>query len=153
VAHQPIEDLELFHLYEEVADWTWDQVKNWSQFHKDTVGEQLVTAVDSVNANLVEGDGRYTGPDSIRFFIIARASAREARLWLRRAKKRSLVPLAEADEMIAKLTQGTRWLNQLIAYRRRAGKVVREERVGCNQIEWSGINLVAASEEDPFTAE
>src|SRR5690242_7751353 len=98
MAHQPIEELDVFLLFEQIADWSWEAVQSWKPFPRDTVGKQLVRAADSINANLVEGDGRYGTADAIHFFVIARGSARETRLWVRRAKKRSLVPTGEADE-------------------------------------------------------
>lgn len=118
--HRPIEELDLFGLFEGVADWCWIQVDSWDRFAKNAVGEQLVTAADSVNANLVEGDGRYSIADSVRFFVIARASARETRLWIRRAAKRNLVALEEAESQIETLIQATKLLNLLINYRRKS---------------------------------
>ena len=70
----------------------------------------------------MEGDGRYGLADSIYFFVIARGSARETRLWIRRARKRNLVG-EEADAMIEKLKSATQLLNRLITYRRKVAKV------------------------------
>lgn len=126
MAHQPIEELDVFRLFEEVSDWSWTVVETWTPFAKKVIGEQLVTAADSVNANLVEGDGRYTIADSVRFFVIARASARETRLWIRRAAKRNLVSAEEADQKIEQLTRATKLLNLLISYRRKSAPTVRE---------------------------
>jgi four helix bundle protein len=113
-----MEELLVFQLYEEVADWVWAEVDRWPTTAVRTIGEQLIRAIDSVNANLVEGDGRFSTADSLRFFIIARGSAREARLWIRRAAKRNLVDTKAAEVQIEKLTSATRLLNVLIGYRR-----------------------------------
>lgn len=126
--HQPIEEMDLFLLYESVTDWVWEVVDTWEPKALDTIGKQMIRAMDSVNANLVEGDGRYTLPDSIHFFIIARASARESRLWINRAIRRKLVPESEGLKAIADLESATKKLNQLISHRRSA-KFVKEERV------------------------
>ena len=126
-SHTPMEDLEVFGRYVEVADWVWDAVARWPKLAQDTVGSQLLRACDSVGANLVEGDGRMTDPDSIRFFVIARASAREARYWINRALKRRLVAVAEGEARIAELVSATQLLNKLIAYRRASTGRVREE--------------------------
>ncbi len=127
---KPIEETEIFRLFEDVADWVWIQVETWNWTAQKTVGVQLVRSVDSINANLVEGDGRYTSADSINFFIIARGSAREARLWLRRAIKRRLVPEEAGRERVAQLESGARQLNLLISFRRgnRKNLAVREGR-------------------------
>ena len=119
MAHQPIEQLALFALYEEVSAWAWHRVSGWDNFAKHTIGEQLVRAVDSINANLVEGDGRYSKNDALRFFIIARGSARESRLWIKRAIARQLVEESEGTSNVEKLERATKLLNLLIDYRRK----------------------------------
>jgi len=130
MSHQPIEQLDVFALFEEIATWAWQAVQSWDHFAQRTIGEQLVRAIDSVNANLVEGDGRYTTNDSLRFFVISRGSAREARLWIERAERRKLVESGQSTAMLSKLDRAIRLLNLLIEYRRRAQKAgtVREER-------------------------
>ena len=125
MAHQPIEKLDVFILFEEVADWVWDSVITWRATPAFTIGRQLIDSVDSINANLVEGDGRYGTAESIHFFVIARGSARESRLWIQRAVKRKLVPASEGEQAIAKLERATVLLNKLINYRR--GNIIREE--------------------------
>ena len=127
--HQPIEELDVFQLFESVSDEVWAHVSKWSQLGKDTVGKQLIRAADSIGANLVEGDGRGSDADAVRFFIIARASAREARLWVRRSQKRGLIQNEPANSMVERLERGAKLLNMLINYRRgkSASDVVREE--------------------------
>src|SRR5207247_11395603 len=105
----------LFRRYVTVADWAWETVSSWSSLAQDTVGKQLIRAVDSVGANLVEGDGRYSDADAVHFFVIARASAREARYWLERAVVRRLIPTEAADGQLAVLTSATQLLHRLIA--------------------------------------
>jgi four helix bundle protein len=87
-------------------------------FARDTVGKQLVRATDSVGANLVEGDGRFSSADALHFFIIARLSAREARYWLKRAVGRRLIAEEEGEVQIEKLASATQLLNKLISFRR-----------------------------------
>jgi four helix bundle protein len=132
--HTPIEELDCFRMYEGVSDWVWEQVEKWKPRHQDTIGKQLVRAADSVGANLVEGDARYSHPESIHFFRIARGSARETRLWIRRAGKRSLVDKGAADQQIEILGQATKLLNLLIGYRlgKVSAKTVRESRASYN---------------------
>ena len=130
--HLPMEEMRVFKRFEDVADWAWEAVQTWDYVAKKTVGVQLIRAADSVGANLVEGDGRYTDPDGTRFFLIARGSAREARLWLKRAAKRGLITRVEESELVERLTLAIRELNNLIKYRRSMGngKVVREAVAG-----------------------
>src|SRR2546421_1701903 len=128
MANQPIEELELFQIYESVADWVWSVVDTWKPKAQDTMGKQVIRAIDSINANLVEGDARYTLPDSIHFFVIARGSARESRLWINRAIRRRLVSQSEGTQAISDIEAATKMLNQLINYRRSV-KFVKEERL------------------------
>ena len=120
--HLPIEEMEVFKRYVSVADWVWGVVERWPELARNTVGEQLIRACDSVGANLVEGDGRGTDPDSLRFFIIARASAREARYWVSRAIARGLISREEGTQKVDEVVSATQLLNRLIGYRRAAVK-------------------------------
>jgi four helix bundle protein len=89
----------------------------------------MIRAFDSIGANLVEGDGRYTSADALHFFIIARASAREARYWLLRATVRELVTSDQSELLVKQITSSTIKLNNLIRHRRTAKSagLVREE--------------------------
>src|ERR1043166_1862397 len=129
MAYQTIEEMEFFRWYVEVADQVWKCVEGWKPFERDTVGKQLVHAADSVGANLVEGDGRYSAGDALHFFIIARASARETRYWIQRAVERNLLPQDKAIMLLERLTDATRLLNNFIHYRRqhRSQNQIKEE--------------------------
>ena len=81
----------MYQLSEQLADRIWEIVLGWDTFARDTVGKQLVKAVDSVGANIAEGTGRGTFADNRRFVKIARGSLNETKHWLRRAFKRRLL--------------------------------------------------------------
>lgn len=51
-------ELKVYQLAEKLADEVWGIVRKWDLFAKDTVGKQLVRAVDSIGANIAEGTGR-----------------------------------------------------------------------------------------------
>ena len=128
--HIPMEQIDFFLRFVGVADWAWKAVHGWSPLARDTIGKQLIRAADSVGANLVEGDGRYTDADGLHFFVIARASARETRYWIQRATERHLIKEEEADAQIAALTSAAQQLNRLITYRRGRKKLptqIKEE--------------------------
>lgn len=126
-----MEEMDVFLIFESVADWCWTACEKWPRLAQDTIGKQLIRAADSVGANLVEGDGRLTDPDAVRFFIIARGSARETRLWIRRAAKRKLVTELQAEQQVQAINQGAKLLNSLISYRRQKVSIsqVKEERM------------------------
>ena len=129
--HVPMEELEVFKRFVSVADRTWDVVFKWEPFVRDTVGKQLVRDIDSIGANLVEGDGRYSDAEAVHFFRIARGSAREARYWLQRAVQRRIITETEGQDSIEQLRSATQLLNRLIAYRRQGVSKtdkVKEER-------------------------
>jgi len=92
-----LEKLEVYQLSETLADLIWDICVTWDWFSKETIGKQLVKAVDSVGANIAEGYGRYAFRENIQFCYYARGSFEETRNWLRRANKRKLLM---SDDMI-----------------------------------------------------
>jgi len=92
-----LEKLEVYQLSETLADLIWDICGTWDWFSKETIGKQLVKAVDSVGANIAEGYGRYAFRENIQFCYYARGSFEETRNWLRRANKRKLLM---SDDMI-----------------------------------------------------
>lgn len=128
--HLPMEETKLFRQFVQVADKTWSIVIRWDTFAKSTVGKQLVRSIDSVGANLVEGDGRFSDKEAVHFFLIARGSAREARYWINRAEVRDILRPDNAKELIDSLVDATRQLNGLIRFRRQGQLkgAVREAR-------------------------
>ncbi len=81
----------MFRLAEELSDEIWSVVNKWNKFEKETIGKQLVRAVDSIGSNIAEGEGRGSFKDNQRFVKIARGSLQETRFWLRRAFVRELL--------------------------------------------------------------
>ena len=118
--HVPMEDMEMFRTFVEVADEIWPMVKTWTVLAQDTIGVQIIRYADSVGANLVEGYSTYTTADSLNFFMIARASARETRYWIEQALVRSLITRDKAASLTEKIHRATRQLNSVISYRRSA---------------------------------
>jgi len=60
-------------------------------FTKDTIGKQLIRAVDSVAANLSEGFGRFFYKENKQFCYYSRGSLLETKTWLKKAHKRGLI--------------------------------------------------------------
>ena len=52
-----LEELQVYMLSMAIAEKIWTIVIEWDYFTKDTIGKQLVRAVDSIAANLSEGFG------------------------------------------------------------------------------------------------
>jgi four helix bundle protein len=68
-----------------LADAVRWAVRSWNQLDKWTMGVQLMRAADSVGVNIVEGIGRWSHADQLRFLYMARSSALEVRHFLERA--------------------------------------------------------------------
>ncbi len=86
-----LEELRVYALSMEMGEKVWNIVVGWNYFEMDTVGKQLVRAVDSVAANLSEGFGRYHYKETINFGYYSRGSLYETRTWLTKAHNRGLI--------------------------------------------------------------
>ena len=85
------ENLQIYQLAAKLANEVWKVALTWDGFAKDTIGRQLVRAVNSVGANIAEGSGRGSAKDNSRFLKMARGSLYETRHWLFCAKDRKLL--------------------------------------------------------------
>lgn len=100
MAKSEFETLQVYQLAEELSDRIWDIVAAWDHFAKNTIGQQLVRAADSIGANIAEGNGRRDTKDNRRFVRIAWGSLNETQHFIRRAYKRKLIKKEEADLLI-----------------------------------------------------
>lgn len=108
------ENLEVYRLAEDLADFIWQTASGWPLFEKETLGRQIVRAADSVGANIAEGAGRDSNLDNGRFLSYARGSLYEVKHWLRRAYRRQLLT-EEQTQVIRPLL--AELLPRLAAYR------------------------------------
>lgn len=120
MAKSNFENLRVYQLAEKLADEIWFIVNNWGQFPQDTIGKQLVCAVDSIGANIAEGTGRYNFQDNRRFVKIARGSLNETRYWLPRAYTRNLLTNEQVEYLRTTIDELSPMLN---AYLNSIGKV------------------------------
>jgi len=86
-----LDELRVYILSMEMGEKVWNVVAGWNYFAKDTIGKQLVRAIDSVAANLSEGFGRYHFKKTINFGYYSRGSLYETRTWLTKAHNRDLL--------------------------------------------------------------
>ncbi|MEA3475131.1 MAG: four helix bundle protein [Candidatus Cloacimonadota bacterium] len=86
-----LEDLQVYRLSMDMGERVWKIVDKWNYFSKDTIGKQLVWAVDSVAANLSEGFGRFHFKENKQFAYYARGSLYETKTWLTKAHNRKLM--------------------------------------------------------------
>ena len=93
------EELQVYQLAEKLADQIWQIVAAWDRFAKDTVGKQLVRAVDSIGANIAEGSGRHNFQDNQRFVKILIGSLHKKRHWLRLSYTRNLLTSQQVNTL------------------------------------------------------
>lgn len=86
-----LEELNVYNLSMELGDQIWDIVKEWDNFTKNSIGDQMIRAVDSIAANISEGFGRYHYLDSKKFYYYSRGSLYETKTWITKAFKRNLI--------------------------------------------------------------
>lgn len=84
-----------FHL----SNYVWDEVIKCEWFAKKTVGVQLVTAVDSISANVAEGFGRYHKKDKIKFYRYSQGSLKECYDWNEKSRKKNLIAEKEYNQL------------------------------------------------------
>lgn len=118
MGYGPVEELDVYRMAESAADRIYELLRPWPAFDKNTVGEQLVRAADSIGANIAEGYGRFHYGDQLRFFYFARGSLFEVKYWLRRAEGRNLLDKEVCDNAARYFDTMRQKLNALIRDRR-----------------------------------
>jgi four helix bundle protein len=93
-----IDDLKVYELSMELGDKIWSIVIKWDNFEKETIGKQLVRAVDSIAANLSEGFGCYQYKEKKNFSYYSRGSLYESKTWIVKAKNRELINENEFED-------------------------------------------------------
>lgn len=128
-----LEDFKAHSLAIEVAEDVWSVVIKWKYFEKDTVGKQLVRAVDSIAANLSEGLGRYHYREAKNFAYYSRGSLFETRTWLQKCMNRKLFEEGQLTALESRLQILGRMIN---AYINSIG-----ESTGANNVESSSNDV------------
>jgi four helix bundle protein len=111
---QGLEDFKTYNKAMELGESVWTIVSSWTYFEKDTIGKQLVRAVDSIAANLSEGMGRYHTKEIRNFTFYARGSAFETKTWLTKAMNRKLITKENGVELISRVDEVGKMINGYI---------------------------------------
>jgi four helix bundle protein len=123
-----LEELKVYQLSMDIAEDIWDIVVGWNYFEKDTVGKQLVKAVDSIAANLSEGFGRYHYKEAKHFSYYSRGSLYETKTWLTKAFNRKLIDKDEFEKLRNEIKNISVKLNNYIkSVGRTTGDQIRED--------------------------
>ena len=92
-------DLEIFKNALKLSEISWLIYQNLPKHLKYCIGNQYLSAIDSVGANIAEGYGRYHYKDSLRFYYNSRGSLWESRFWLDLLNQRQLVKQDQYEEV------------------------------------------------------
>jgi four helix bundle protein len=111
-----LSDIEAYRISFHLSNYVWDVVIKWEIFAKQTLGEQFVTAIDSISANVAEGFGRYHKKDKIKFYRYSQGSLSECLDWNQKAKVRKLLTENEYNYIFSELQKLPKSLNSLIAF-------------------------------------
>jgi len=98
-----LEELNVYNLAIDIGERIWIMVKSWDYFAQDTLGKQLIRAIDSVAANLSEGFGRYHFKEVKNFGYFSRGSLYEAKTWLTKAKNRALIKDDDYEDLVKEI--------------------------------------------------
>src|SRR3989339_1712377 len=98
-----LEDLFVYKISMELCDSAWKIYELFQWQDKKIIGDQFITAVDSVAANVAEGYGRYHYLDRIKFYYNARASLLETKYWIQTLHKRNMIDENKFEIFVEKL--------------------------------------------------
>ena len=73
-----LEDLEVYQLSRNLSKLAWKIYDGFDWHDKKIMGDQFLTSIDSVGANIAEGYRRYHFLDKLKFYYISRASLSES---------------------------------------------------------------------------
>jgi four helix bundle protein len=98
-----LEELQVYKLAMEISEIIWKIVEDWDNFPRSTIGKQLVTAADSIAANISEGYGRYHYKENKQFLYYARGSLSETKTWVTKARNRNFIKENDYNLLIEKI--------------------------------------------------
>lgn len=101
-----------FHL----SNFVWELTAGMDNFAKYTIGQQFVSAVDSISANIAEGFGRYHKKDKVKFYYYSFGSVKECLDWNEKAKIRKLITEDAYLKIFSTLEMLPKEIHHLIKY-------------------------------------
>ncbi|MFH1375677.1 MAG: four helix bundle protein [Patescibacteria group bacterium] len=78
------------------------------------IGDQAISSVGSIGANIAEGFARKTKKEFIYFLNVARGSNAESEVWIERMRKQKLITSERCKNYIEKFTRVAQMINALI---------------------------------------
>lgn len=109
-----LKDLEIYKLAREISNEVWEIYEKMDWQTKKITGDQFISAIDSIGANIAEGFGRYHFLDKNKFNFNARGSLFESLYWLEILEKRKKLTPAQFNSLNKKLKNLAIKLNNYI---------------------------------------
>lgn len=109
-----LEQLDTYKLARVLSAFAWSAYKGFDWQARKTIGDQFLTCVDSIGANIAEGYGRFHYLDKVKFYYNARGSLLEANHWIDILAERKLVRKEYKQEFLSIYNQLLMMLNGLI---------------------------------------
>ena len=121
MAYLELHDLKVYQLSCEYSQKSWLIYDRLDWRKQKIIGDQWISSVDSVGANIAEGYGRFHYLDKIKFYYNARGSLLESKHWLDRLYERRIITQEEYTELCEVYSNIKPCLNGLInsAYKRK----------------------------------
>ena len=98
-----LENLEIYNLSREISRDLWKIYNMLDWQDKKLIGNQCISAADSIGANIAEGFGRFHYLDKNRFNYNSRGSLLETIHWVEILEERSKVTSTESKSIVDKL--------------------------------------------------
>ncbi|OGK25001.1 hypothetical protein A2954_05970 [Candidatus Roizmanbacteria bacterium RIFCSPLOWO2_01_FULL_37_12] len=86
-----LEDIQVYQKARLLSKTAWKIYDEFTWQIKKIIGDQFITATDSVGGNVAEGYGRFHYLDRIKFFYNARGSLLESNHWFELIVERKLI--------------------------------------------------------------
>jgi len=109
-----LKDLEVYKLAREISDSAWKIYSELGWQDKKIMGDQFISAIDSIGANIAEGFGRFHYLDRNKFNYNARGSLYESLYWLEVLMKREKLSGSDFSSLESNLKNLSVKLNNYI---------------------------------------
>jgi len=109
-----LDDLEIYRMCLELSKQAWNIYQHLHWQIKKIIGDQWITAIDSIGANIAEGFGRFHFLDKNKFNYNARGSLLESQYWTTVLCQRNIINGKEKDSLIHQLENLHHKLNNYI---------------------------------------
>lgn len=109
-----LEDLHVYKRAMEIGELVYQLTCNWDIFNKKSLGDQFISAADSIALNISEGHGRYHYIENKNFCWYARGSIFETKTANQKAFNRKLIKAEEYNNLHNRLKECHLILNNYI---------------------------------------